>query len=453
MIRPDPIPAYHQFVVALPASIDVTIFSELRQTMKSKPHRTRTPQLSSPLSRRRFLGRTLAAASAAPLLAVSRGRAAEAPAGTPAQFDRKLKLGVIGCGGRGCWIANLFRKHGGYVVWAVADYFQQVADACGDGLGVDKARRFSGLSGYKRLIESGVEAVALETPPCFFPEHAHAAVDVGLHVYMAKPVAVDTWGCLQVEVAATRATANRQVFLVDYQIPTEPHNIEVVRMIRAGEIGKLVALNSHYFAGLFPDPPKTATLESRFRGLVWCNDVALGGGYHVNACIHAVDAALWMAARRPTSCTGLSRIGRSNPHGDSHDVFQLLFEFEDGLIYSHRGKHLNNQTGFNVVAEAQGEIGYGQICYGGKAVLRSRENAYTGDVPNPYEAGAARNIAKFYERVVNGNGDNDTVRRAVDGALATILGREAALQRCKLTMVELLSEKQRLELDLKGLRT
>ena len=74
----------------------------------------------------------------------------------------------MGNGGRGSWIAGLFKRHGGYAMHAVADYFPNVAEACGEAVGVDKARRFSGLSGYRRLMESGVEAVALVVPPYFF---------------------------------------------------------------------------------------------------------------------------------------------------------------------------------------------------------------------------------------------------------------------------------------------
>lgn len=407
------------------------------------------------ISRRRFLGGTLAVTAAASSLSVLRSRAAEQPAtapAKPAEFARKLKLGVLGCGGRGSWIAKLFQKHGGYEMFAVADYFQSVADTCGDTLGVDKARRFSGLSGYRRLMESGVEAVALETPPCFFPEHTRAAVERKLHVYMAKPVAVDVPGCLAVETAAQKATADRRVFLVDYQIPTDPHNLEVVKMIRAGEIGKMVALNSHYFAGSFGDPPLTATIESRLRSLIWCNDVAIGGGHHVNACIHAVDAALWIAEQRPLAAMGLSRIGRPDPHGDSHDVFELVFEFANGLIMSHCGKHLNNQLGFDVICQVLGQTGHAQICYGGKASLRGLENGCEGEVQKLYEAGAVRNIGKFYDCVVGESFANDTVRRSVDGALATILGRQASLRRTRLTWDELLKENKRLEVDLRGLK-
>jgi len=69
---------------------------------------------------------------------------------------RKIKLGLVGCGGRGSWIAGLFQQHGGYEFHAVADYFPDRADKWGNELGVDGSRRFSTLSGYRRLMESGV---------------------------------------------------------------------------------------------------------------------------------------------------------------------------------------------------------------------------------------------------------------------------------------------------------
>ena len=75
----------------------------------------------------------------------------------PAEPPRKIKLGIVGCGQRGHWITSFFVRHGGFQFHAVADYFQQVADTTGDVLGIDKKRRFSGLSGYKRVIDSGVD--------------------------------------------------------------------------------------------------------------------------------------------------------------------------------------------------------------------------------------------------------------------------------------------------------
>jgi myo-inositol 2-dehydrogenase / D-chiro-inositol 1-dehydrogenase len=409
----------------------------------------------APLNRRRFLNGVLVSSAVASSFGILPSQGADAPATSaqPAAFKRKIKLGVVGNGGRGAWIAKLFKNHGGYEMWAVADYFQEVADACGDGLGVDKSRRFSALSGYQRVIESGVEAIALETPPCFFPQHARAAVEAGLHVYMAKPVAVDVPGCLEIEAAAKQAAARKRCFLVDYQIPTDPHNREVMKRVQSGEIGPVAMVNSHYFAGPFPDPAFTANLESRLRSLIWCNDLAVGAGYHVNACIHAVDAALWVAGSRPVAAMGLSRRMRPNPHGDSHDAFAILLEFADGQMISHRGEHLNNKSDFDVICQIQGQTGYAQTTYGGKAFLRSSDDEYNGQVENLYEAGASRNIATFYEDVVAGRFDNPTVRRSVDGALATILGREACLRRNRLTMDDLLKENRRCEADLRGLKS
>src|SRR5215207_9157963 len=119
------------------------------------------------LSRRQFIAGTVAATASGPLVATS-APAQDQQAAAPA-LTRKVKLGVVGLGGRGGWIAGLFRRHGGYDMHAVADYFPQVAEEQGTALGVDPARRFSGLSGYKRLIESGIEAIALEDLPYFFP--------------------------------------------------------------------------------------------------------------------------------------------------------------------------------------------------------------------------------------------------------------------------------------------
>ncbi len=409
---------------------------------------------ASTWNRRRFLSGALTAAAAASSLGAVSNRAAESPTAEakPGEFKRKIRLGVIGNGGRGAWIAKLFQQHGGYEMHAVADYFQEVADKCGDALGVDKARRFSTLSGYRRLMESGVEAVALETPPYFFPGHARAAVEAGLHVYMAKPVAVDVPGALEILAASRKATAQNRCFLVDYQVPSDPGNIEIVKRISAGEIGKPAVVTSRYFGGAWEDPPRTATLESRLQRLIWCNDVTMGGSHHVNACIHAIDTVLWALGKRPDVAVGFSKIARDNPHSDSHDVLAISYGFADGTVWDHCGRHLNNLYPFECGALIHGTTGYAQVAYSGKVRLQGPNDSYAAEVNNLYEAGAVRNIAAFYRQVTEGHFENTTVPRAVDGALTTILSREATMRRTRLTMDELLKENRRLELDLKGLK-
>ena len=408
------------------------------------------------LSRRRFLGGAALIAAATPVTAPLRALTAEAQPGAAAApakvFERKIKLGVIGCGGRGSWLARLFHKHGGYTLHALADYFQTRAENLGQQVGVEKSNCFSTLSGYKRLLESGVEAVALEAPPYFYPEQARAAVGAGLHVYVAKPVAVDVPGCLAIDAAASQAGKKKLCFLVDYQVPTDPHNIEVHKQIREGAIGKIVALHSYYIAPTRPDPANGPTIEDRLYR-AWVNDIALGGGYHVNACIHAVDAALWTANANPISAVGVSTLGRPDPHGDSHDLFSLTFEFSDGLLLNHRGKHIDDLAPVENGCAIYGQTGHAHIGYQDHAFVRGPETAYRGKVDNLYEAGAVRNIATFYEQVTSSDTANTTVRRAVDSALATILGRETARRRERVTWQQLLKENQRLEADLRGLKT
>lgn len=403
----------------------------------------------SVLTRRAFLGGTLLSAAAAPLVAVG-ARGADPAANAP---GRKIKLGLIGCGGRGSWIAGLFQRHGGYTLHAVADYFQAVADQCGDRLGVDKARRFSTLSGYKRLLESGVEAVALETPPFFFPEHARAAVEAGLHVYSAKPVAVDVPGARQILAAGQEAARRQRCYLVDYQMPTDPVNQEVLRRLHAPGFGQIAQVATVGICGGFADPPRAATLENRLRGLIWVNDIAMGCDYLGNYDIHALDAALWALGRRPMAALGSSRVCRPNPHGDSHDVCSLVFTYADGLVHNHFGQGLGNQTQGELSCRIHGQTGNALLNYWGKAEARTFDDAHSGQVENLYEAGAVRNIATFYRHVTEGRWANETVNRAVDGVFTVVLGREAAARQARLTMAAVLEENRRLEVDLSGLKT
>jgi predicted dehydrogenase len=405
--------------------------------------------LASEPSRRQFLAGALSAAAAAPLLGATVGLAAAEPVTPP----RKIKLGLVGCGGRGSWIANLFKEHGGYEFHAVADYFQDRADACGKVLGVDKSRCFSGLSGYKKVIESGVEAVALETPPGFFPEHARAAVEAGLHVYLAKPVAVDVPGCLTIEAAGKTATQKQRVFLVDYQMPTDPANIQVAERVRKGEIGKPAKMVSNTIGGYHADPPKTATIESRLKNGTWSEDLPLSGGTIVSFDIHMIDAALWVVGQRPVAAMGESRICRPNPHGDNPDVYAMIFSYTDGPLHAHGGLVLPTGASGQMSTTIFGPIGHAVLEYFGQARLQVRgQKPFVAQVDNLYPNGAKRNIATFHANICAGRFENPTLRRAVDSCLACILGREAGLRNGRLTMEELLKENKRYEIDLTGLK-
>jgi len=396
-------------------------------------------------TRRRFLSHSGATALSFTILP------ARAVRGTAA--NSRIEVGCIGLGNRGRMIAGMLHKHGAYRIAAVADYFPKVAAAAGETWGVPPSRQYSGLSGYQKLIAGGVDAVILETPPYCFPDHVEAAVEADCHVYMAKPVACDVSGCQRVLRAARRAQQAKRVFLVDFQTRTDPFFIEGIKRVHEGAIGSVGMLSSEYNDEAFADPPLTASVESRLQQLIWVNDTALGGSYLVNAGIHAVDVALWIAGNTPISAMGSSRIARSGPHGDSHDVYSLTYEFPDGLILNHRGEHLKNRYGFRSDCLAQGSDGYLETGYTSRVRILANSAGYRGgEVLDLYPRGAEHNIAAFQRAVFNGDVTNPTVEPSVNVTLATILGREAAARKTKITWKELLQENRALEPDLRGLK-
>ena len=421
-------------------------------------HETDLPGQTSQgsMTRRRFFEvNMVSAAASASLLGSAAATAADPQEAGQKPPERKIKLGVIGCGGRGAWLAGLFKKHGGYEVHALADYFQDAVDACGDVLGVDKARRFTGLSGYKKLLETGIEAIAIEDVCYFYPEQVKAAVEAGCHIYMAKPVAIDVPGCMSILASGKLATEKKRCFMVDYQMPTDPINIEVAKRIWDGGLGMQFAVTTLGGGGaeaMRADPPKEKTIESRLRGLIWNNDIPLGGDLIVNYDIHAIDAAIWIIRQRPISAVGCTRIRRPNPQSDFRDLYFVTYECADGLLWNHQTYEIPDH-GRSLVCNIHGQLASAQISYWGKSFLRGGPKHFGGgEVESLYDQGAIRNIDEFYRCIVDGKFDNPTVQRAVDGTLTAILGRDAAARGTKLTMEEVIKENVTLEPDLTGLK-
>jgi len=406
------------------------------------------------MTRRTFVEQTaaalplLAAGSTAPAAEAESKSAAEVPVG------RKLRIGVVGLGGRGSWIANLFKQHPGYEIAAAVDYFEDTANAVGGRLGVPEEKRFSGLSGYKRALDSGVDALVLKGIPYFYPEQAAAAIDAGCHVYMAKPFAVDVPSVFAMQALATKATQKNLCLLVDYQLPTDPANQEAKQRIGDGALGGLAHIYSGGTCGPLPDPPVGPTIENLFRR-AWYSHVSMSGDLLLLYDIHIIDGVTWVIDKRAVAASGYSRIVRPDPHGDRTDCGGMVFELEDGTCWTHSTQLLqNNAVMYNLEADLMGLKATAHIAYSGKVFIRGGPKHYAGATSSGiYADGAKANIAEFYRCVTEGDFDNPTPHRSVDGHLAAILGREAAARKTRLTMDELIKEDKKLDVDLRGLKT
>ncbi len=412
------------------------------------PHSSATPYTGGSLdiTRRKFLATTGTAAAGLTLLAPALVRGAGA--------NSKIDIGVIGCGGRGAWIAELFAKNGNYNVVAVADYFQDRVDGIGAKLNIPAAKRFTGLNCYKRLLEQKLDAVAIETPPYFHPEQAAAAVDAGKHVYVAKPLAVDVPGCQSIEASGKKATQNKLAFLVDFQTRAMPSYKEVVSRIHNGGIGKLVTVYAEYQTStMFEDrdkqlrsDPKNPEVQLR----TWGIDRVLSGDVITEQNIHALDVATWIVNATPLRAYGQG--GRTRPFlGDCWDHYSVLFFFPDNLVVTFTSK----QVGFgfdDIMVRAHGATGTVETNYGGKCWLHSRDDRFEGATDNIYQVGVEKNMVTFYENIVKGDCSNQTVAPSVRSNLTTILGRAAAYKAGEVTWDQMMKSKEKWHFDTKGLK-
>ena len=370
--------------------------------------------------------------------------------------NSKIDLGIIGCGGRGTWITGLFKEHGGYNIVAAADYFQDRIDNCGGKFDVPQACRYSGLSGYRKLL-SKVDAVAIESPPYFHPEQAAAAVDAGCHVYVAKPIAVDVPGCLSIGDSGKKASAKKLCFLVDFQTRADEFYCEALKRVRAGALGEFTFGESSYHANCpfkrmyktWQDDPKNP--ENRLRA--WGLDRIISGDIITEQNIHTLDVMSWIMDSEPVYAVGTG--GRTvRPVGTCNDHFTLLFEYPNkmGITFSSKQIEGHGTQPSGIRNRMFGSKGVLETEYGGQVIIRG-ENFYRGGKsPGIYKDGAIANIKTFHQSIIDDKFDNPTVEPSVRSNLVTILGRTAAYTGRKVTWRQLLRDKEKLDANLKGLK-
>ncbi len=399
------------------------------------------------LSRRQFLADAGSAAVAFTILKpeLVRGTAQ----------NSKVDLGIIGCGGRGTWIAALFQKHGGYNIVAAADYFPDRVEKFGEKLGVAAERRCTGLSGYRRLLDQKLDAVAIESPPFFHPGQAADAVSAGKHVYLAKPAAVDVPGCMTVQQSAARATANRLCFLIDFQTRANDLFVEAVRRVHDGAIGPFAFGEATYHA---EDPfeaqaeyARSDDPESRLRA--WGLSRELSGDIITEQNIHTLDVASWIMREPPVSAYGTG--GRKvRSVGTCWDTFSVVFQYPGnvGITFSSRQFNGQGTRPEGIRNRMFGADGVLETEYGGQVLIRGKQFFRGGETGTIYEQGAVRNIATFYDSIQQENYGNPTVSESVRSNLVTVLGRTAAYRGDVVTWDQIVRSEERLVADLKGLK-
>jgi len=255
-----------------------------------------------------------------------------------------IRVGVIGCGGRGTGAAyNTLEAHAGTRIVAMADlfpdrlngslsYLNDVEDFAGR---IDVGeRKFTGFDAYNQLLaQPDIDMVILATPPGFRPIHFQAAVNAGKHVFMEKPVAVDPAGVRTVIDAAEKAKANNLSVVAGTQRRHEPCYLEAMRRIREGAIGDVVTARCAWNqGGLWVHERKPEYTDMEWQCRNWLYFTWLSGDHICEQHIHNLDVVNWAMGGHPTRAYGMGgRETRTDAkYGNIFDHFAIEYEYGDG---------------------------------------------------------------------------------------------------------------------------
>jgi len=358
-----------------------------------------------------------------------------------AQANEKLRIGIIGCGGRGTWIGDLFEKNANAKVVAVHDYFKDRAKTAGEKFDVPEKYRYTGLDGYKELLRGKVDAVAVESPPYFHPEQAVAALEAGKHVYLAKPIAVDVPGCMAIVEAAKKVSGKRSI-LVDFQTRNNEFFKGAAQRVHEGMIGDPVLGHVFYHTGRLGLHAKPGSETARLRN--WVFDKALSGDIIVEQNIHVLDVANWYLQSHPVKACGTGGRKARVDVGDCWDHFVVTFWYPNDVIVDFSSRQFGE--GFDdLCIRLYGALGTVDSHYGGEVKIRGKKEGWRGGTTEDiYQSGAVNNIKDFCASIVDGKPLNNAEESATS-TMTSILGRTAAYGNQAVTWDDMVAANTRLD--------
>lgn len=255
-----------------------------------------------------------------------------------------LKVGLVGCGGRGTAAAEeALNADKNVVLTAMADAFKDHLDASYEKLKesmkekvqVPEDKKFVGLDAYQRLIDSDVDVVLLATPPFFRPLHLEACVNAGKHLFCEKPFAVDGPGMRRVIAAAKQAKEKNIALVSGFVWRSHFPKRETFKRVLNGDLGKIMTAEATYDTGelwSFERQKGWSDFEYQLRN--WLYYSWLSGDHIIEQAIHSLDMMQWaLGDQLPVRVVGSGgRQKRIDPkYGNIFDHFALRYEYENGI--------------------------------------------------------------------------------------------------------------------------
>lgn len=391
-------------------------------------------------SRREFLKSSSAAALGAGVL----GQISMA-SGAFAGVDETIRIGLIGCGGRGTGAASQALSTAGPVkLVAMGDAFDDHLDRSlkqiqnspavaqqPERVEVDDDHKFVGFDAYQKVIDSDVDLVILATPPGFRPIHVEAAVAAGKHVFMEKPVATDAPGVRKVLDAVQAAKQKNLKLGVGLQRHHQFTYLDTMQRIKDGAIGDVVGLRVYWNGGGVWDPRKardevSGEMEYQMRNWYYYN--WLCGDHIVEQHIHNLDVGNWVKDAYPVRCVGMGgrQVRTDKKYGEIFDHHAVQYEYADGTFMFSECRHIPNCWN-SVTEHAQGTKGTADIS-GAKINAGGEKWRYSGKKNNPYQTEHDDLFAAIRENRSYNEGENGafSTMTAIMGRMATYSGKPVA---------------------------
>ncbi len=350
----------------------------------------------------------------------------------------KIKVALIGCGGRGTGAAaQALEADPDVGLVAMADAFGDRAEECAktlmekfegtDRINVNRETIFIGFDAYKQAIDMA-DVVILTTPPAFRPLHFEYAISRDKHVFMEKPVATDVAGIRKVLAAGKEARRKKLNVVVGLQRHYQRNYKSVKNKIDRGKIGDIVSGQVYWNSGgvwVKPRQPGQTELEYQMRNWYYFN--WLCGDHIVEQHIHNIDVANWFIGATPVSAQGMGgREVRKGPnHGQIFDHHFVEFTYPDGQVVASQCRH---QKGcMNRVEEVfQGARGSVTVNSGHYGLMKNKrgkvvyEHDGEGDI-NPYQ----QEHNELFAAIKAGEHRLDDTARGAEATMTAILGRMA----------------------------
>lgn len=285
--------------------------------------------MNSSMNRRSFLGTTT-------LFGAGLAANSVFAANSPLSGAKKVKVGLIGCGGRGNSALNNFLAACKILgieaeVVATGDAFQAAAEATGKKFALAAARCFGGYDAYQKVIATDCDFVVMATPPAFRPLHLAAAVEAGKHCFIEKPVAVDPVGARAIIATGEKAKAKGLGIVAGTQRRHQGDYLRNKAMIDAGAIGKIRG-GVVQWNGTVPwiKRRKDGETDAAYMTRNWLNFTELSGDHIVEQHVHNLDVAVWFLGRLPIAAVGFGGRARRET-GNMFDFFSVDYDFGDDV--------------------------------------------------------------------------------------------------------------------------